>query len=504
MPIFGLRLSCIIALVSGAIFPLALAPLFWWPIQLLSIAGLAFAFPAASTTRQAFAIGWCYSFGQFATGVSWIYVSIHSFGGTPIWLAVPMVGIFAAFLGLLPAAWFALRQYLTGNTLAWLTLPAFWIMHEWFRSWFFTGFPWLFAGEGHVDTWLSGWAPIIGSYGISFIVVLTVTMTLEALRQRKPLFLLIFSLWPIGLALQNIEWTKVEGTMTVAAVQGNVNQNDKWRREEILPTIEKYQNASKPLLGTDLILWPETAITLFLDQYRPHMKRFADEARDQGSTIITGIPYRHPSGTTLAGEFHNSVTAFGAGSGIYHKQRLVPFGEYVPLEKLIRGWIPFFDLDMSSFLEGEANQPPLLVPIISDDGNEELALIAPFICYEIAYADLVAHNAKEADLLVTVSNDAWFGDSLGPKQHMALVRMRALETQRYILRSTNTGITALVDERGHFVERIPVNAEGILTGVAQRRSGTTPYMLWGIWPTLGLAFFIAIVAMWQRRRLKKL
>ena len=159
---------------------------------------------------------------------------------------------------------------------------------------------------------------------------------------------------------------------------------------------------------------------------------------------------------------------------------------------------------MSSFLEGEANQPPLLVPIISDDGNEELALIAPFICYEIAYADLVAHNAKEADLLVTVSNDAWFGDSLGPKQHMALVRMRALETQRYILRSTNTGITALVDERGHFVERIPVNAEGILTGVAQRRSGTTPYMLWGIWPTLGLAFFIAIVAMWQRRRLKKL
>lgn len=504
MPTLSLRLAYLIALISGTIFPLGLAPFFWWPVQLLSIAGLALTLPSANSARQAFTIGWCYSFGQFTTGVSWIYVSIHSFGGTPIWLAIPMVGIFTAFLGLLPAVWFALRQYLTGNTLAWLTLPAFWLLHEWFRSWFLTGFPWLFAGEGHVDTWLSGWAPIIGSYGISFIVVLTVTMTLEALRQRQPLFLLVLMLWPIGLALQHTQWTKIEGNMSVAAVQGNVNQNDKWSRQEILPTIEKYQNASEPLLGIDLILWPETAITLFLDQYRPHMKRFGDEAKDKGSTIITGIPYRYTSATPLAGEFHNSVVAFGVGSGIYHKQRLVPFGEYVPLEKLIRGWIPFFDLEMSSFLEGQPDQPPLLVPIIGNGGNEELALIAPFICYEIAYADLVAHNAKEADLLVTVSNDAWFGDSLGPKQHMALVRMRALETQRYILRSTNTGITALVDERGHFVERIAVNAEGVLTGMAQRRSGITPYMLWGIWPILGLSFLITLAAIWQRRRAQAL
>jgi apolipoprotein N-acyltransferase len=183
---------------------------------------------------------------------------------------------------------------------------------------------------------------------------------------------------------------------------------------------------------------------------------------------------------------------------MYHKQRLVPFGEYVPLEQLIRGWIPFFDLEMSSFLAGAANQAPLKVRQQRGD-QEQLFLIAPYICYEIAYADLVNASARHADMLITVSNDAWFGDSLGPKQHLALAQMRALETQRYVLRATNTGITALIDERGRVLQRLPYERTATLTGTAQMRQGLTPYMMWGLWPLYGISALILALAWWRRR-----
>ncbi len=173
------------------------------------------------------------------------------------------------------------------------------------------------------------------------------------------------------------------------------------------------------------------------------------------------------------------------GQGIYHKQRLVPFGEFVPLEDWLRGTIPFFDLAMSSFLEGEDNQP-----LIQMEANGQLNLIAAYICYEIAYPRLVAHMAQDADLLVTVSNDAWFGDSLGPKQHMGLAQMRALENGKYLLRATNTGITALVDNKGHIVKQMATASRGHLMAKAEARTGQTPYNRNGLIP-------LALLSIWS-------
>ncbi len=487
-----------LALSGGALFPLALAPFYWWPVGLLSLGLLYLTLQSANSTRRAFLISWCYAFGQFGAGVSWIYVSVHDHGGTPAFLAVPLVGVFAAFLALIPASWFALRQRLCGQHLSVITFASFWLLQEWCRSWFLTGFPWLFAGDAHLNTWLSGWAPVSGAYSISVILALTAAGIIAFMQTRRWVALLPLLLWPAGEALRATDWTDRTGEITVGIVQGNVEQERKWLTEEIFPTMERYQSDSEALFGTDLILWPETAITMLYQRYEPYMNRFARQARAAGSTIVTGIPFRWPQGTELAGEYHNSIVAFGDGEGLYHKQRLVPFGEYIPLERAIRGLIPFFDLPMSSFLSGDSEQAPLRVNLHGEE--QRSARIMPYICYEIAYPDLVLRGAKEAGLLVTISNDAWFGDSLGPKQHMALAQMRALETGRWVLRSTNTGISALVDHRGRIVERAPVAIRTHFTGTAELRSGNTLYMQLGVIPLLCLMTAPLILAGYRQRK----
>jgi len=486
-----------LALAGGAAFPLALAPLFWWPAGLLSLAILYYALCSANSPRKAFFLSWMYALGQFGTGVSWIYVSVHDHGGTPAFLAVPLVGIFAAFLALIPASWFALRQRLCGQQLSVLTFGSFWLLQEWCRSWFLTGFPWLFAGDGHISTWLTGWAPVSGSYSISVILALTAAGLAHFAHQRRWPALLPLLLWPTGEALRHVDWTEPTGTMTVGIVQGNIDQERKWLNEEIFPTIEGYQSDSEALLGTDLILWPETAVTLLYQRYEPYMNVFARQVRASGSTIVTGVPFRWPADSELAGEYHNSIVAFGAGEGLYHKQRLVPFGEYIPLEKAIRGLIPFFDLPMSSFLSGQPDQAPLRVTVHDDNTT---AHVMPFICYEIAYPDLVLRGAEEAGLLVTISNDAWFGDSLGPKQHMALAQMRAIETGRWILRSTNTGISALVNHEGKIIERAPVNQRATFNSTAEIRRGATLYMSIGVLPLLLLMIVPLVIAIILQRQ----
>ncbi|MBE0482604.1 MAG: apolipoprotein N-acyltransferase [Bacterioplanes sp.] len=483
------RLQYLIVLLAGMTMPLALAPFFWWPIGVVSLLPLIILLYTAPSSMSAFVLAWSYAFGAFLTGVSWIYVSIHTYGGTPAWLAIFMVVAFAAALALIPAGWFMLRHRVFGKTGFWLTFPVFWFLHEWCRSWLLTGFPWLFLGDAHLHSWLSGWAPVLGSYGISLFVALTASALWQALRLREWRYLLVLLVWPIGWQLQSMEWTQVNGELRVAAVQGNVRQDLKWLPESVQPTLDTYFRATREHWQADLILWPETAVTLLNDGFRPYQAMLAPEARANHTTVITGIPFRYPAHHPLAGEFHNSLLAFGQSHGWYHKQRLVPFGEYVPLERQLRGLMPFFDLAMSSFLPGPSDQS--LLPVLQrTDQTEKSYFIAPYICYEIAYPSLVRQMAKEADLLITVSNDAWFGDSLGPKQHLALAQMRALENQRYVLRATNTGITALIDERGNIVERLPYERQATLTGVAQTRYGQTPYMRWGLIPLWLISFCV--------------
>jgi len=487
----------LIALISGLIFPFAIAPFFLWPIAIVSLIGLLLSLQDSSPKEAAIRT-WFFGLGKFSVGVSWIYVSMHDHGGTPAILAILMVGLFAAFLATFPALfmYFFQRFYNQENNKTLISILAFsalWFAYEWFRSWFMTGFPWLFAGDAQLHTWLNGWAPILSVYGLSFLTALTAAAIYYSARSKQVAYLALLIVWPIGLLLQSISWTEVTNELKVSAVQGNIAQEIKWLPEQRSPTINAYLEQTRQHWDSDLVLWPETAITVLKDQFQAYLDTINEEAINNKTALITGIPFRYTQGP-FKGEFHNSILAIGMGEGLYHKQKLVPFGEYIPLEQVIRGLLPFFDLPMSSFKQGDKKQPLLKV-----EKNEQLFLIAPFICYEIVYPEFVAQMARDSDLLITISNDAWFGDSLGPKQHMAIAQMRALETQRYLLRSTNTGITALVNHKGEIVKQLPTEQRATLTARAQTRQGLTPFMQFGLWPLLILSLFILLLGLWQRQ-----
>lgn len=489
----------LIALLSGLIFPFSIAPFFLWPIAIISLIGLLYSLHNSSAKEAAIRT-WYFGLGKFSIGISWIYVSMHDHGGTPAILAILMVGLFAAFLATFPALfmYFFQRFYNQKDPKALIAILAFsalWFAYEWFRSWFMTGFPWLFAGDAQLYTWLNGWAPILSVYGLSFLTALSAAAIYYSIRHKQAAYLSFLIVWPIGLLLQNVSWTETTAELKVSAVQGNIAQEIKWLPEQRSPTINAYLEQTRQHWDSDLILWPETAVTVLKDQFQAYLDTINTEAVSNKTTLITGIPFRYTQGP-FKGEFHNSILAIGMGEGLYHKQKLVPFGEYIPLEDAIRGILPFFDLPMSSFKQGDKKQPLLKV-----EKNEQLFLIAPFICYEIVYPDFVAEMAKESDLLITISNDAWFGDSLGPKQHMAIAQMRALETQRYLLRSTNTGITALVNHKGEIVKQLPTKQRATLTALAQTRQGLTPFMQFGLSPLLIISALILLFGLWQRRRM---
>jgi len=268
----------------------------------------------------------------------------------------------------------------------------------------------------------------------------------------------------------------------VALVQGNIEQITKWQPDNVLPILDTYQSLTDPHWGTDLVIWPEAAITLFREQAASFLERWNARGQAKNTTLLLGLPdvERLPDGS---GSFQNTAIAVGSGSGRYAKRRLVPFGEYVPLESLLRGVIGFFDLPMSRSSSGPEVQPPILA------GDTTLGLA---ICYEIAYPELVRKSAKTAEVLVTISNDAWFGASIGPHQHLQLAQMRALENGRFVLRSTNNGVTAIINPRGELTQTLPQFEPGVLTGAYYPASGRTPFNRFGHAPVLILAFGLLV------------
>jgi apolipoprotein N-acyltransferase len=261
---------------------------------------------------------------------------------------------------------------------------------------------------------------------------------------------------------------------SVALVQGNIEQDVKWRPESVAPILNRYRELSAPYWDRRLVIWPEAAVTLFLHQAGPFLEEMDQRARNGGAALVLGVPaYEQlPDG---GGAFRNTAIVLGNGEGRYVKRRLVPFGEYVPMEGLLRGAIEFFDLPMSHAAAGRLHQPLLLA------GGYRLATA---ICYEVAYPDLVRADARDADVIVTISNDSWFGHSIGPLQHLQMARMRALENGRYVLRATNNGVTAIVSSDGVLRASIPQFTAGVLDGRFSATTGTTLYGRLGDIPAL--------------------
>lgn len=478
------------ALLAGALLPLAFAPYDLWPVALLSLAALFFIL-YRSTGKQAFWRSWCFGFGLYGTGASWVFVSIYQFGNVSPLFALLLTTLLVVVLSTIFALPFAiLGRWLSHSALAMiLGLPALWVIGEWIRSWLFTGFPWLYLGYGHLHTWLAGWAPLVGVMGVSFICALTAGALAYLWLGRRhkagaaiPL-ILCGLLWAAGYGLQTVQWTQPYlEPVKVGVVQGNIPQERKWDPAFLQTTLDRYVSMSEALWDNDWIIWPEAAMPLLYHQARPFIEELKNRALEHESALITGVLY--DSREEFA--YYNSIIGIGLGSGIYHKQRLVPFGDYVPLRDWFGPVLSLFNLPMSVLEPGPVNQKGLQVAE---------ALIAPSICYEIAYPDTVAAGAARANILITISNDAWFGASIGPLQHMQIAQMRALETGRYLIRATNNGVSALVNSRGEIIGKTDQFVQQTLEGEVELRTGLTPFMRWGSEPIVFLCLLLVGAAL---------
>ncbi|GKS68366.1 apolipoprotein N-acyltransferase [Nitrosomonas sp. PY1] len=428
--------------------------------------------------------------GLFSAGVTWLYVSLHDFGAMPTHIAIVVLMILCAYMSLFPAlSLYILTRLRISSALLWSCVAAaLWILFEWLRGTLFTGFPWLAVGYSQAPSSpLVGFAPIIGVYGISFLLVLSSALLflcienrLKALRYGSLLVLI----WLSSYILQMIDWTSPQGEpITVSLLQGNISQDLKWRDDHIENTMEIYK---KLILESpsQLIVTPEISIPLFSNVVPArYVAQLAEHARNNNGDVLIGLAEHG----TNQGEYYNTMFSFGsAPEQSYRKYHLVPFGEYIPL-KAVFGWIVhILQIPLSDFSRGSLDQKPMYL------AGQRIAIN---ICYEDAFGEEIIKQLPDATLLVNVSNDAWFGRSIGPQQHLQISQMRALETGRYMLRATNTGVTAIIDERGQVLQSIEIFTTAALHSAVQGFTGTTPYVRRGNYPILLLAGLLCIVAL---------
>jgi apolipoprotein N-acyltransferase len=481
------------ALAAGALLACAFAPLGCWPLAILCPAVLMWLWEGSSARRAAWS-GFCFGAATFGLGTSWLYISIHGFGGAPIWLTL---GVVLALVGSM-AAYHALLGYLVVRFLpasgAWrylVGLPALWLLVEWWRGWFLSGFPWLSLGLSQTDTPLRGFAPIFGAYGVSGLLLLGSGALLALWHGPRRLRLLAAAAlllpWPLGAALERIDWTSPSGPpISVAVLQGAIPQDLKWQADNVEPTRELYTKLNEQALGAQLIVWPESALPQLANEVPEYLGRLYSRARLHGSDIVMGIIRADDNDN-----YYNSIMTLSDRVHFYDKHHLVPFAEYFPVPGWVRSWLRIMSLPYSDFAAGASAQPA-----VSAAGTS----LALSVCYEDAYGNADLPALARSRVLVNVTNDAWFGHSWARYQHFQIARMRAIEAQRPLVRAANDGISALVGPRGQIDAQAEQFKSFILRGSVQPRAGLPPYVRWGNWLPIGLALLGAGWAVARRLR----
>jgi len=472
------RIACFAA---GAASVAAFAPLALYPLIVVTLAVLIHYWMVA-TPAAAARSGFAFGLGIFGAGVSWIYVSLHDIGGMAAPVAALATLLLCAFIALLPAAagWLQARIPAHPALRACLLIPASWTLFEWIRSWILSGFPWLSVGYSAVGWPLQGYAPLGGVFLISFLTA-SLAGALWLLAMRAPRAVawtaVLIAIVAGGEGLRHIGWSTPQGApLSVALLQGNIEQSLKFDPARYARTLDTYARLAEDSRAR-LIVFPETALPRFLDAVDPaYLKRLDAVAQRNQGDLLLGVPTRRS-----AEEFFNSVVAFGASpTQAYHKEHLVPFGEFAPPG--LAWTLTLVNIPMSDFSRGKTSRP------LEVAGQR----IAVNVCYEDAFGDEIARMLPAATMLVNVSNVAWFGDSLAPAQHLQIAQMRAIETARMHLTATNTGITAAIDRDGQVLGRLPQFTEGRLETSARGYVGATPYVWWRDWAAVVLCLVVLI------------
>lgn len=490
---FGMRI--LLAVAAGGLAVLGFAPFSLSPIALLSLA-LLYGLLNGTTARAGFLIGWGFGIGLMGFGIFWIRISLNQYGNMAPWLAYLMT----ALLVIVAAFYYGIAGALTarlgrgsrvGGPL--LAFPAAWVLTEWLRGWLFTGFPWLTIGHTQIDSPPAGFAPLVGVYGISLLLALSGGLLWGLVswrgRNRYAAAAGLGLIWLVGAALRGLEWTEPDGAgFRATLAQANIPQSLKWDPAARLSHLRAYRTLTRAHWDSNLILWPETAVPDYLHEVRDTFIRpLAEEARARNTELVFGIPIMDLE----TRRYFNGLLSIGTAEALYRKRHLVPFGEFIPFKDWLGPLARAFEVPMSGFSAGAAPRPLLRV-------GQHLAGVS--ICYEDVFPAEVRQALPEAAYLINVSNDAWFGDSLAPHQHLEMARMRALENGRWLLRATNTGVSAILDHRGEIVGTVPLFARGTFSAEVQPRRGATPFAHLGNRPVIGLALLMLAIAVMYRGR----
>ncbi len=493
------RAHYLLAIAAGAALPLAFAPFQQFWLAPLSFAALLYVWGDASP-RRAFALGLAYGCASFGLGTYWTYIAVRIIGQAPVFvgvtLTVGLVFVLAAFVAV--AGFVGARFFRTRGAVAWLaTLPALFVLTEWLRGWLFTGFGWLAAGYSQTDSWLMGYAPLGGIHAMSLAVLVTagalLTLRFGTHRERAVASAALMAVWLGGLALRDRELTQAnESTLEVALATAAVPQQTKYDPAQLQPTLALYAELTRQGAGADLIIWPEAAIPVPIELVSGWLEAVRRRAAEQGSTLLLGALRTIPATGDAAETYENLLLALTDEPQVYVKRHLVPFGEFYPVPDFIRDWMRLMNLPYIDLRVGADDQPLLVV------GGERLGIT---ICYEDVFGAEQLRHLADTTLLVNISNDGWFGESIAIPQHLQIARVRAAESGRYLVRAANRGITAVIDPHGRLVETIEPFRPGLLRATVRGYTGSTPYARVGNYLVVVLALLaLAPVFAASRRR----
>lgn len=478
----------VLAPLFGVLLTFSFAP---YDFSYFAVIALVFfyGFCALQTASRSAVTGYLFGLGLFGSGIWWVYISIHDFGGADPFFAGLLTFLLVALWALFPAMTAYLSSKVFTMAGVWfkiLALGLIWVAVEYVRGhWLLNGFPWLQVAYSQLYTPLAGYAPVMGVYGMGFLMAISACVLFECWRDNRfrlqgVLFLSL--IWGAGWALQQVQWTHAIGEpITVTLIQGNIDQDQKWQENQKGRTLGLYQKLTEQHWESKVIIWPETSVPAFLSDVKTYfLDPLSAQARQHDVDIVVSLP------TEGAGkDYYNSVMTLGQTESLYHKQHLLPFGEYLPLQPL-SGWVlDQLNIPLGSFTAGTAEQP-----LLKAGGHAFVTTI----CYEDAFGELVRQQVEQAAYLVNVTNDGWFGDTSEPYQHMQLAQMRALETGRYLVRATNTGLTGFVLPNGQISKQAPLFETATLTDTIVPMAGLTPYAKFGDQAVFGGLLLLVMIA----------
>ncbi len=477
----------ILAIIAGSLICLTFPPYNVHILSILSISYLIYIYPKINP-RKALIVGFCFGFGMFGTSVSWVYISIHEYGHIHSIISVLITLAFIITLSVFTAihGYFVNKFYCENYLFNSVIFAATWTLIEWLRGWILTGFPWLYIGYTQVETIYGSFLPIVGVFGTSFITVFLyclivhIIINIKMVKKIIPGIVIIMLITVLSYTLSDHKWTKkIPSPISVSLIQSNIDQNIKWDRDNLHSTLQLFFNLTYSNIKSDLIIWPESAIPLT----KKHAKNFLDQiegiTKENSTSLVLGILINKQN------KIYNGVIGIGNSQGQYLKQYLVPLGEFIPFKETLGKIIKSLNFPLGDLQHGKSDQQNLIHNDIE---------IAPFICYEIAYAKALLDFRKNAQLFLTISNDAWFGESIALEQHLQIAQARARQAGKYHLVSTNTGITAIINEYGKIISQAEPFKISVLKGKVYAMEGLSPWSKIGYLPIILFILLMLILS----------